>query len=96
MGKAKNTPLIDDDGEARTPTAAEWQWFVHAPDFGSTEDVMAFLETRRAFLQAAEDAGFVRETFLPFDPNKPGFIERAEAALETLVARSRAARHAAE
>ena len=93
MAYREKRPLIDDDGEARSLTRAEAKWLVRAADFSGFEATMAFMDERSAFLRAAEQAGIARETFLPFSPNKPGFIERATAALE---AAARAGGHAAE
>ena len=86
-------PLIDADGEARLPTKEEWKWAVSATDFPDFMSAARFVEERTLFLHAAEQAGIARASFLSFEPNKPGFIERATAALE---AAARTGRHAAE
>jgi hypothetical protein len=93
MAHRVKQPLIDADGEARTPTKEEWNWAVNATDFPNFMTAAKFVDERALFLHAAEQAGIARETFLPFAPNKPGFIERATAALESA---ARAGRHAAE
>ena len=100
MEKRSRRPLIDDNGEARAPTAAEWKWVIRAVDFPDFEAASAFAEKRERFLRAAEEAGIARKTFLPFAPGKPGFIERAIAALDSAARAGRksalAGRHAAE
>ena len=73
------TPDVD------TPdwTDANFRWAVHARDFdGNVFAVTAFLKSRAEFLAKAEAAGIPRDTFLPFDPNRPGFEERAKALLK--------------
>ncbi len=93
MEQRPKRPLIDDDGEARSLTRQEAKWLVRATDFPDFDATAIFLEERELFLRAAAKAGIERKSFLSFDPNKPGFIERATAALETA---ARAGRHAAE
>lgn len=71
------------DDESPELTAEQFRWAVKAADFGG--DFMAvtdFLTRREAFLRAAEAAGVPRETFLPFDPNRPGFEDRAKALID--------------
>jgi hypothetical protein len=93
MGVRSKTPLISEDGEARTPTAEEWRWAVRASDFGGFDEMNTFMTDRRKFLFEADALGIDREVFLAFSPNKPGFIERATKAFDTLVKQTR---HAAE
>lgn len=93
MGAKPKTPLIDDDGEARTPTAEEWRWAVRAKDFAGFEEMSQFMTARAEFLRSADALGIDRDVFFAFSPNKPGFIERATAAFDTLVKQNR---HAAE
>jgi hypothetical protein len=94
MARRKYTPLIDDDGEARTPTADEWAWSVRTEDFdGDTLKVVEFLKRRAEFLHNVEARGMDRAIFLPLSPGKPGFLERAAEMLEDL---AKSARHAAE
>ena len=94
MARRKHNPLIDEDGEARTPTAEEWAWSVKTQDFGGdTFQVLAFLKRRAEFLHDAEARGIDRAAFLPLSPGKPGFLERAAEMLEGL---AKSARHAAE
>jgi hypothetical protein len=94
MARRKYTPLIDEDGEARTPTAEEWAWSVRTEDFGGdTLQVVEFLKRRSEFLQKVEAQGIERAVFLPLGPGKPGFLERAADFLEDL---AKSARHAAE
>lgn len=94
MARRKYTPLIDEDGEARTPTAEEWAWSVRTEDFdGDTFKVVAFLRRRAEFLNDVEVRGIDRSIFLPLSPGKPGFLERAADFLEDL---AKSARHAAE
>jgi hypothetical protein len=93
MGAKPKTPLIDDDGEARTPTAEEWRWAVRAKDFEGFDGPHKFLTARAAFLRKADALGIDRDVFMAFEPNKPGFIERATEAFDTLV---KSTRHAAE
>lgn len=57
-------------------------WAVQARDFdGDVLQVADFIKSRESFLKMAEDAGIPRETFLPFEPNKPGFEDRAKALM---------------
>lgn len=94
MARRKYTPLIDEDGQARTPTADEWAWSVRTEDFGGdTFHVLEFLRRRAEFLHDAEARGIDRTVFLPLAPGKPGFLDRAAEMLETL---AKSARHAAE
>jgi hypothetical protein len=94
MARPKHTPLIDEDGEARTPTAEEWAWSVRTEDFGgNTLQVVEFLKRRAEFLHSAEAQGIGRSVFLPLGPGKPGFLDRAADFLEDL---AKSARHAAE
>jgi hypothetical protein len=86
-------PLTNDDGDVREMTDDDWVWFVRTEDFGDVVAVHQFLEKREVFLRDAEVVGLEREAFLPYEPSKPGFIERATAAIEKL-ANLRA--HAAE
>lgn len=81
MAQRKQRPLIDDDGEARAPTRAEWAWFVTVTDFGGDIDrVHEFLIRRSEIMRAAAALGIPKEVFLPFAPTKPGFEERITAA----------------
>jgi hypothetical protein len=81
MARHRYKPLIDKDGEARTPTPEEWAWSVRTEDFGGdTFQVVEFLTRRAEILRAAESLGIPREVFLPFAPTKPGFEERIAAA----------------
>jgi len=59
-------------------------WAIQASDFGTFEAMHAFLQQREALLTAAETAGVPRATFLPFEPGKPGFEDRARNALAAL------------
>lgn len=94
MTRGKYKPLIDEDGEARTPTAEEWAWSVKTQDFdGDTFKVVEFLRRRAEFLRDVEARGMDRSIFLPLSPGKPGFLERAAEMLEDL---AKSARHAAE
>lgn len=94
MARREHRPLIDDDGEARTPTREEWAWFVKTQDFGGdTFKVVEFLRRRAEFLRDVEARGMDRSIFLPLSPGKPGFLERAAEMLEGL---AKSARHAAE
>ena len=57
-------------------------WAVRAADFnGDHFAVEAFMSSREDFLRKAEAAGVPREAFLPFDPNTPGFEERAKVLM---------------
>jgi hypothetical protein len=86
-------PLTDADGEAREMTAEDLQWGVWAKDFEGWDGSQKFLTAREAFFREAALLGIAREAFLPFAPNKPGFIERATEALDALAKKNR---HAAE
>jgi hypothetical protein len=95
MGRKPKTPLIDADGEVRRlPTPEEERWMVRGADFGDFDGVRKFLQERADFLKAAAALGLEPEAFLAFDPSKPGFIQRATAALEAAAKAGRM--HAAE
>jgi hypothetical protein len=81
------------DDENPEWTEEDFLWAVSGIDFGGFAATHAFLEERGNFLREAEAAGIPRASFLGLEPRKPGFIERATAALE---AAARAGRHAAE
>lgn len=81
----KRRALTNEDGDVVPDlTAAEFAWFVRAQDFPSPEAAQGFLVRREAFLKAAEAAGVPREAFLPFQPGKPGFEDRARKAFTAL------------
>ncbi|MBF9034292.1 hypothetical protein HKCCE2091_08580 [Rhodobacterales bacterium HKCCE2091] len=64
-------------------TDEDFRWSVFGGDFeGSPFKVAEFLKRREEFLRSAEAIGIPRETFLPFQPNKPGFEERAKVLLK--------------
>jgi hypothetical protein len=86
-------PLTDPDGECRELTAEDFSWAVKSQDFSDQTSVMQFLRDRSTFFRMAEKLGFEREAFLPFAPNKPGFVERATDAVNAL---SQQSKHAAE
>ncbi len=59
----------------------DFRWAARSQDFGGDIlKVTAFLSRRSEILRAAESLGIPRDTFLAFDPNKPGFEERVAAA----------------
>ena len=93
MAKTVRIPLIDDNDEVRDLTDEEWLWVVSGKDHGGFEAVSEFLTARSRFLKVAEEAGFEREFFLAFQPSKPGFVERAVAAMDSVLKK---VRHAAE
>jgi hypothetical protein len=93
MGKAFQTPITNEDGEVRDLTDEEWLWAVRDEDFGGVFGSVAFLENRSKVLRDAEAQGFDRSLFLAFEPNKPGFEERAERAMQAF---KDSAKHAAE
>lgn len=72
--------LNEDDAPEMTEERAKW--VVAAKDFGgdsiATHD---FIWRREEILRKAEAAGIPREVFLHFEPNKPGFEERAKVLL---------------
>lgn len=86
-------PLTNEDGDVRELTAEDFSWFVSVADFPDEASALQFLRDRSSFFREAEKIGFEREAFLPFAPTKPGFVERAQAAIETLAQRHK---HAAE
>lgn len=76
--------LDEDDAPELTEDMAKWM--VAVKDFGGDHaELHAFLDTREDFLKRAEAEGIPRETFLPFDPNKPGFEDRAKVLLRASV-----------
>jgi hypothetical protein len=93
MDQHQPTPMINDDGDVRDLTDAEYSWAVRDEDFGGVLGSLAFLKDREAFFAIAEKLGMEREAFLAFAPSKPGFIERATDAMDALV---KQVRHAAE
>jgi hypothetical protein len=72
------------DDENPEWSAEDFVWAASRKDFDSDAALHAFLRRREEFLVAAETAGVPRATFLPFDPGKPGFEERARKALMAL------------
>ena len=71
-----------DEDDAPELTEERAKWLVASRDFGG--DIFAvtdFLNTREKILRKAEAAGIPREVFLHFEPNKPGFEERAKVLL---------------
>ena len=81
------------DEESPEWTEADFLWAVDEQDFPDHAASHAFLLRREVFLRAAASVGLSREGFLPFLPNKPGFVERAIGALDKVL---EFARHAAE
>jgi hypothetical protein len=76
MPRDDQTPSDWDD--AAEPTEAEALWAVRSRDFKNDGDATTiFVVEREAFLREAEAAGVPRAAFLPFEPNKPGFMDRA-------------------
>jgi hypothetical protein len=59
-------------------------WSVKDADFGGLLGSVEFLRARKAFFDDAKSVGLERDAFLPYEPSKPGFIERATAAIEKL------------
>lgn len=53
---------------------------VKVADFGDPVAASQFLLRRERIFRAAEAAGMQREMLTPFQPNKPGFGARVEAA----------------
>jgi hypothetical protein len=92
-----NAAESDDDFGVPDDENPEWteetfRWAVHNKDFGGFEGALTFLRAREEFLRDAKSVGLERNAFLPFEPTKPGFVERAQAALEQLISlRSHAA-----
>lgn len=86
-------PLTDAEGDVRELTDGDFVWAVRSEDFGGHLDSVVFLKNREHFFAIAEKLGMEREAFLSFAPSKPGFTERATAAMETIINQ---ARHAAE
>ena len=72
--------MIDPAGEVRELSDTEWLWAVRDEDFGGVLGAMTFLTHREEILRAAEAVGIPRATFLPYQPNKPGFEARVAAA----------------
>jgi hypothetical protein len=86
-------PLTNEEGDVRELTEEDMSWFVAVSDFPDQGSAHQFLRDRSAFFRDAEELGFEREAFLPFSPSKPGFVERASAAVMAL---SQHPKHAAE
>ncbi len=93
MAKANREPLTNEDGDVRELTADDFAWFVKNSDFGTMDAVHEFLTRRSEILRDAESQGFDRDLFLAFEPNKPGFEERARRAMQAF---KDSAKHAAE
>ncbi len=87
------SPLTNEEGDVRELMSEDFSWFVSATDFTDQFAALQFLRDRNAFFRRAEKLGFEREAFLPFEPNKPGFVERATKAVDAL---SLHPKHAAE
>jgi hypothetical protein len=60
-------------------------WSVKDADFGGVIGAVEFLRARKVFFDDARSVGLEREAFLAFKPSKPGFVERAQSALERLI-----------
>ena len=84
--------LTNEAGDVRELTAEDFSWFVSAADFADHFAALQFVKDRNAFFRKAEELGFAREAFLSFEPNKPGFVERATMAADALSQ----SKHAAE
>jgi hypothetical protein len=93
MSYGNRPPVTNKDGDVRELSAEDMSWFVSSADFPNDAAVLEFLRERSAFFHTAESQGIAREAFLALAPNKPGFIARATAAMEAIIARST---HAAE
>ncbi|MDF0602531.1 hypothetical protein P1J78_17470 [Psychromarinibacter sp. C21-152] len=65
-------------------TAYESAWAVDVADFPSPVEAAEFVLRRKQFFLAAQAAGFPKELLTPFEPNKPGFEERARKAFTAL------------
>jgi hypothetical protein len=93
-----NTPHPDSAFGVPDDDSPEWReddflWAVRGADFPDIAAVTDFLRAREAFLRQAEALGLARSALLPFEPTKPGFIERATAALAAIAEHGK---HAAE
>ena len=72
-----------DENDAPELSAEMMLWAVRARDFGGDDQAVAdFLSARETLLRQAEAIGIPRETFLPFDPNTPGFEDRAKVLMK--------------
>lgn len=69
-----------DNSDSADWTANDILWAIRSDEFGSDEEIEAFLTRRDAILLAAETAGIPRTVFLGFDPAGPGFEDRVQAA----------------
>jgi hypothetical protein len=74
--------LPDDENPEWTDESELWS--VQNADFGGVFGAVEFLRARKTFFDDARSVGLEREAFLPYEPSKPGFIERATAAIEKL------------
>lgn len=93
-----NTPQPDSAFGVPDDENPEWSdedflWAVRGSDFPSQSALVEFLRLREEFLRQAEALGLARAALLPFEPSKPGFIERATAALAAIAEHGK---HAAE
>ena len=61
-------------------TAAQSAWAVKAADFANPVEATKFLLRRERIFRAAAAAGMTTDMLRPFEPDKPGFEARIEAA----------------
>ncbi len=81
-GEGEDWEYGEPDAENPELTEETAAWAVAAQDFdGDIHAVSQFLQDREALLASAEAVGIPRDAFLPFEPNKPGFAERAKVLL---------------
>lgn len=65
-------------------TEYESRWSVNVADFETPLEAAQFVVRRKAFFRAAQSVGLPKDLLTPFEPNKPGFEERARKALTSL------------
>lgn len=57
---------------------------MNVADFPSVDAAVSFLLRRKEIFSAAQSVGFPKELLDPFEPNRPGFEDRARTALKNL------------
>ena len=84
-GEGEDWEYGEPDDENPELTDEQMLWRVSPSSFGGNVHAsLQFMTEREEFLRTAAAAGVPRETFLPYRPNEPGFMDRARDAFTAL------------